>query len=349
MSLAMMIDAHGRKINYLRLSVTDRCNLRCRYCMPADGVPWLPRGGILSYEELFLVARTAVSLGIEKIRVTGGEPLIRKGILGFLARLGGIPGLRQLVLTTNGLLLKEMAEPLKRTGVQRLNISIDSLVPETFRGITRGGDVSRVHSGIAAAEAAGFPIKLNMVVMRGVNDPEVVDFAALTLDKPYAVRFIEFMPSSADTDWQSMVVPGREILDRISKRFDFSRVEPGGTGGARERLPDPRRRRDHRRDHPRHRTFLRRVQPDPCDRLRDGEGMPVLRVGNGPEADPAGKRSVGTGKSHFTNRRRQAGEASTSRRTSRILDPGHVPGRRLNPHCPCRPRCGNIRPSCSSR
>ena len=228
---AMMIDAYGRKINYLRLSVTDRCNLRCRYCMPANGIPLLPQGEILSYEELFLVARTAVSLGIEKIRVTGGEPLVRKGILGFLSRLAGIPGLRQLVLTTNGLLLEEMAEPLKRTGVQRLNISIDSLVPENFRRITRGGDVSRVLCGIAAAEVSGFPIKLNMVVMRGVNDHEVVDFAALTLDKPYAVRFIEFMPSGADTDWSSRVVPGREILDRISKRFGFDEIDRGELAG----------------------------------------------------------------------------------------------------------------------
>jgi cyclic pyranopterin phosphate synthase len=227
----MMIDAHGRKINYLRLSVTDRCNLRCRYCMPADGVPLLPHGEILSYEELSLVARAAVSLGIEKIRVTGGEPLVRKGILGFLSRLAGIPGLRQLVLTTNGLLLEEMAEPLKSAGVQRLNISIDSLVPENFLRITRGGDVSRVLSGIAAAEAARFPIKLNMVVMRGVNDHEVVDFAALTLDKPYAVRFIEFMPSGADTDWPSRVVSGREILDRISKRFGFAEIGRGELAG----------------------------------------------------------------------------------------------------------------------
>jgi cyclic pyranopterin phosphate synthase len=228
---AMMIDAHGRKINYLRLSVTDRCNLRCRYCMPAEGVPWLPHGEILSYEEMVLVARTAVSLGIEKIRVTGGEPLVRKGILDFLSRLAGIPGLRQLVLTTNGLLLPEMAESLKTAGVQRLNISIDSLVPENFRRITRGGDVSRVLSGIAAAEAAGFPIKLNMVVMRGINDHEVVDFAALSLDKPYAVRFIEFMPSGADTDWQSRGIPGQEILDRISKRFVFDDIERGELAG----------------------------------------------------------------------------------------------------------------------
>lgn len=222
---AMMIDGHGRKINYLRLSVTDRCNFRCRYCMPAEGVPLLPHGEILSYEELHLVARTAVTLGIEKIRVTGGEPLVRRGILGFLSRLAGIPGLRQLVLTTNGLLLEEMAEPLKSAGVQRLNISLDSLVPENFARITRGGDVSRVLSGIAAAERAGFPVKLNMVVMRGINDHEVVDFAALTLDKPYTVRFIEFMPSGTEgVEWRSQVVPGREILDIIAKSYPFDEI-----------------------------------------------------------------------------------------------------------------------------
>jgi len=228
----MMIDGHGRKINYLRLSVTDRCNFRCRYCMPEGGVPLLPHGEILRYEELLLVARTAVKLGIEKIRITGGEPLIRKGILGFLSRLAELPGLRQLVLTTNGLLLEEMAESLKSAGVQRLNISLDSLVPENFARITRGGDVSRVLSGIAAAERAGFPIKLNMVVMRGVNDHEVVDFAALTLDKRYTVRFIEFMPSGGEgVEWRSQVVPGREILELVSKRYPFDEIRRGELAG----------------------------------------------------------------------------------------------------------------------
>jgi cyclic pyranopterin phosphate synthase len=232
MSLAMMIDAHGRKINYLRLSVTDRCNLRCRYCMPADGVPLLPHGEILSYEELLLIARTAVSLGIEKIRVTGGEPLVRRGILVFLSRLAGIPGLRQLVLTTNGLLLEEMAEPLKNAGVQRLNVSIDSLDLQNFQRITRRGGMTRVLAGIAAAERAGFPIKLNMVVMRGVNDHEVVDFAALTLDKAYTVRFIEFMPSSGEKDdWRSHVVPGREILEKVAKLYPFDEISRGELAG----------------------------------------------------------------------------------------------------------------------
>jgi cyclic pyranopterin phosphate synthase len=232
MRIVMMIDGYGRKINYLRLSVTDRCNFRCRYCMPADGVPLLAHGDILSYEELSLIARTAVSLGIEKIRVTGGEPLIRRGILGFLSRLAGIPGLRQLVLTTNGLLLEEMAAPMKRAGVQRLNISIDSLDPQNFQRITRRGGMTRVLAGIAAAERAGFPVTLNMVVMRGVNDHEVVDFAALTLDKPYAVRFIEFMPSGGEEgDWRSHVVPGREILERIAKHYPFDEIDRGELAG----------------------------------------------------------------------------------------------------------------------
>ena len=217
-----LIDSFGRKINYLRLSVTDRCNMRCSYCMPAEGVAKLCHSDILSYEELFLIARTAVSLGIEKIRVTGGEPLVRKGIVDFLSRLSGIPGLRQLVLTTNGLCLDEMAEPLRAAGVQRLNISLDSLQPGVFASITRGADLSRVMAGIAAAERAGFPIKINMVVMRGINDREVIDFAMLALRKPYTIRFIEYMPAIKEKEWQSLVVPGQEIMARVGERLELA-------------------------------------------------------------------------------------------------------------------------------
>ncbi len=220
-----LIDSYGRKINYLRLAVTDRCNMRCQYCMPAEGVAKLTHQDILSYEELFLVARTAISLGVEKIRVTGGEPLVRKGVVEFLSRLSALRGLKQLVLTSNGLLLAEMADELRRAGVQRLNISLDSLQPDTFRRVTRCGDVARVLDGIAAAERAGIPIKINMVVMRGVNDAEIVDFARLTLDKPYSVRFIEYMPAIKEHGWQSLVVPGSEILDRIAREFDFRALE----------------------------------------------------------------------------------------------------------------------------
>jgi GTP 3',8-cyclase len=219
----VLIDSYGRKINYLRLSVTDRCNLRCIYCMPAEGVRKLRHQEILSYEELMLLAETAVGIGIEKIRVTGGEPLVRNGILDFLGKLSTIPQLRQLVLTTNGMLLPKMAEDLRKAGVQRLNISLDSLRPETFACITRCGDLGKVLAGIRIAEEAGFPIKLNMVVMRGMNDDEVVEFAGLTLLKPYMVRFIEYMPVVKDPDWHSLVVPGEEIIRRIAAAY---RVQP---------------------------------------------------------------------------------------------------------------------------
>lgn len=214
-----LIDSYGRRINYLRLAVTDRCNLRCQYCMPAEGVAKLGHDDILSYEELFMVAEAAVSMGLEKIRVTGGEPLVRKGIVAFLARLSSLAGLKQLVLTTNGLLLEEMADELAQAGVQRLNISLDSLQPGTFRSVTRCGDLARVLAGIAAAERAGLPVKINMVVMRGVNDAEVLDFVRLTIDKPYTVRFIEYMPTIKEENWQSLVVPGREILERIDGEY----------------------------------------------------------------------------------------------------------------------------------
>lgn len=214
-----LIDTFGRQINYLRLSVTDRCNLRCRYCMPAAGLPRMAHEDMLSYEELVRVATAAVSLGIRKIRVTGGEPMVRRGVVPFLRRLGEIPGLKELVLTTNGLLLEEMALPLRQAGVQRLNISLDSLQPETFSRITRGGDLQRVLAGIDAAETAGFPPpKINMVVMRGINDGELLDFASLTLRRRWTVRFIEYMPAIREVGWEKLSVSGEEILARIRRR-----------------------------------------------------------------------------------------------------------------------------------
>lgn len=218
-----LLDSHGRRINYLRLSVTDRCNLRCRYCMPVNGVPMAGNHDILHYEELLQIACAAVAIGVQKIRVTGGEPLMRRGIIDFLRQLAAIPGLQRLVLTTNGILLPEMAVLLRGAGVESINISLDSLRPETFALITRGGDLSQVLSGIAAAESAGFRfIKINVVVMRGVNDDELEKFAELTLERPYRVRFIEYMPTLAESDWKATVVPGAEILDRISRKFTMA-------------------------------------------------------------------------------------------------------------------------------
>lgn len=223
-----LTDSLGRKINYLRLSITDRCNMRCFYCMPSMGVVDKGHRAVLSYEELLLIAEVAVGLGIEKIRVTGGEPLVRLGVVGFLERLAAIPGLQHLAVTTNGLLLEEMAEDLHRVGVQRLNVSLDSLNAETFRKITRGGDLHQVLAGLDAAERAGFPPpKINVVAMRGVNDEEILDFAALTLTRGNSVRFIEYMPAIKENGWQRYCISGSEILERISTRYALEEVDRG--------------------------------------------------------------------------------------------------------------------------
>ncbi len=231
-----LLDPFGRKINYLRLSVTDRCNLRCLYCVPGKKPAAAARGEILGYDDLERVARAAVSLGVEKIRVTGGEPLSRRGIVGFLGRLAAIPGLKRLVVTTNGVLLPAMARNLRGAGVESVNISLDSLRADVFSRITGGGSLRSVLHGIAAAEDAGFPyIKINVVVIRGVNESEAADFAALSLAKPYRVRFIEYMPTAGGAGWRSAVVPGDEILEDLSRRYDLRPVPRDAlTGPARE-------------------------------------------------------------------------------------------------------------------
>jgi GTP 3',8-cyclase len=226
-----MLDGHGRTINYLRLSITDRCNLRCRYCMPAEGVTRKACGEILRYEELLRIVAAAAELGIRKVRVTGGEPLVRKGVLGFLRRVAGTPGIEEVALTTNGLLLAEQAQALRDAGVGRLNVSLDSLHPETFAAITRGGSLSAVLAGLKAAEAAGLPIKLNMVVMRQVNDREILSFAALSLTKPWSVRFIEYMPTLREDGWRQQVVSGGEILERLRRHFPLQAISSGSYCG----------------------------------------------------------------------------------------------------------------------
>lgn len=238
-----LTDSLGRTINYLRLSVTDRCNMRCFYCMPPEGVPDKGHGAILSYEELLLIAESAVGLGIEKIRITGGEPLVRLGIAGFLERLAAIPGLNHLALTTNGALLSAMAADLYRAGVQRLNVSLDSLDPRTFSTITRGGDVATVLAGLDAAERAGFPPpKINCVVMRGVNDHELLDFAALSLHRGNSIRFIEYMPAIREDNWQRFSISGTEILERIAGRYTLEQVDKGPFAGPSQdyRIPSAR-------------------------------------------------------------------------------------------------------------
>ena len=198
-----MLDGCGRTIDYLRLSVTDLCNYRCRYCMPADGVCKRPHADILSVEELVEIGRAAVACGVKKIRLTGGEPLVRRGILDICRGLRAIPDLEELCLTTNGSLLPSMATPLREAGVDRLNISLDTLRPDRFREMTRLGTLSDVLEGIRAAEDAGFTnLKLDTVLIGGFNDDEIGDFLNLTMDHPWEIRFIELMPMGPCAEWE---------------------------------------------------------------------------------------------------------------------------------------------------
>ncbi|MBI4832754.1 MAG: radical SAM protein, partial [Candidatus Lindowbacteria bacterium] len=181
-----------RTINYLRISVTDFCNYRCTYCMPPGGVEWMPRAEILTFEEIRSVVSAAIPLGVNRIRLTGGEPLMRHGIVDLIRMLARLPGIDDIALTTNGSRLEEFAIPLRESGVKRLNVSLDSLRPERYGQITRGGSFDKVWRGIEAARSAGFDIiKLNVVVIKGINDDEIEDFATLTRTHPYEVRFIE--------------------------------------------------------------------------------------------------------------------------------------------------------------
>ncbi len=228
-----MEDTFGRKIEYLRLSVTDRCNLRCRYCMPADGVESMDHVSVLSYEELLRVARVATRCGVKKIRVTGGEPLVRRGIVDFIRELAALPGSPEITLTTNGLLLADMAADLRRVGLSRVNVSLDSLREDRFAYITRRSGVDKVLAGLKEAEAAGLtPLKINMVPLKGVNEDEIGDFARLALESPWEIRFIEFMPVSGGLDFTpEHMFPASAILEelgKVAKLIPLLRQGPSG-------------------------------------------------------------------------------------------------------------------------
>jgi len=215
----MLLDLYQRKINYLRISVTDRCNLRCRYCMPEEGLSLIPHQDILSYEEILRLVRVFVLEGISKVRLTGGEPLVRKGIVDFVSRLSEIEGIKDLSLTTNGLLLKDFAADLKRAGLKRINISLDTLNCNKFSLITRKNGYDQVWQGIEETMKVSLsPIKINMVAIKGFNDDEIESFALLTLHHPLIVRYIEYMPSGNGEEWkEGNILTISEIKKRLEE------------------------------------------------------------------------------------------------------------------------------------
>ncbi|WP_417909116.1 GTP 3',8-cyclase MoaA [Candidatus Electronema sp. PJ] len=229
-----LVDLFSRTISYLRLSLTDRCNLKCLYCVPEEGgLPKLEQEDLLSYEELLRVVRAAVSLGMTKLRLTGGEPLVRRDLMRFVKQLAEIKGLRDIRITTNGVLFEQYAEELRAAGISKINISLDSLKPERFARITGADCFAQVWRGIEKAQAVGFaPVKLNMVVMRGVNDDELADFAQLSRDTALHVRFIEFMPIGESSRWhKDTYVPSDEIKARLRDLGELIPVHRSETDG----------------------------------------------------------------------------------------------------------------------
>jgi GTP 3',8-cyclase len=225
-----LVDSFGRVHTNLRISVTDRCNIRCFYCMPETGVEFVPRQDILSFEEIERFVRIAVGLGIDKVRVTGGEPLVRKDLPVLIRRLAAIPGIRDLALTTNGVLLGEMAQPLYDAGLRRLNIHVDTLDRERFRQITRRDDLDKVLAGIETAKRVGFgPIKLNAVAVKDLVEPDLVPLALFARENGFQVRFIEFMPLDAQGLWGRGKVLLADDIVRILSR-EIAPLEP---------IPDP--------------------------------------------------------------------------------------------------------------
>jgi GTP 3',8-cyclase len=245
----MLIDRFGRKITYLRISVTDRCNYRCVYCMPPEGIPRQAHADILSYEEILQVAGKAVEMGIRRIRLTGGEPLVRRELVTLVRGLADIPHLEEISLTTNAFRLAELAEPLAQAGLKRVNVSLDTLRADRFERITRGGVLASVMEGLHAAERAGLqPIKLNAVVVRGVNEDELCDLARLTVDHAWDMRFIELMPVGNGMDWgpgfpapPNRLVPVAEMHHILAPLALSPLQETAGDGPARIfRIPGAR-------------------------------------------------------------------------------------------------------------
>lgn len=221
---SFLLDRFGRRLDYLRLSVTDRCNLRCSYCMPKEGVPWVKRSEVLSWEELYHLSEILTGGGVRKIRVTGGEPFVRAGLVPFLSRLRGLPGPPEIVLTTNATLLEGFLGALEEIGLTRINVSLDSLRSDRFRRLTGQDLFSDAWRGIELAMARGFALKLNVVVLDGLNDDEILDFALLSENRDLTVRFIEAMPFAEVACGAGAPMDGDAILNRIRGSLHLERA-----------------------------------------------------------------------------------------------------------------------------
>jgi len=233
-------DSFQRPINYLRISVTDRCNLRCVYCMPQEGITQMAHYDILSYEEIYTLVKAAAELGINKVRLTGGEPLVRAGVSDLVRLIAGIETIDDISLTTNGILLAQYAAELKEAGLMRVNVSLDTLKPDRFRQITRCGDLADTLNGIETAGAVGLtPVKINMVVMAGVNDDELPDFARKTVNDGWHVRFIEHMPVNGDTPLSPKLFSVSDMRKRIESlgKLEPWKIEVGNGPAKYFRLP----------------------------------------------------------------------------------------------------------------
>ncbi|MHB1420269.1 MAG: GTP 3',8-cyclase MoaA [Bacillota bacterium] len=230
-----MQDAFGRNIDYLRISVTDRCNLRCIYCMPPEGVKLKKHEEILSLEEIFQIANSSAKLGINRFRITGGEPLVRKNMVELVSKLASIPGVEDLAMTTNGVLLKSFAAALKTAGLRRVNVSMDTLDDDKYHFVTRGGQLSTVLEGITSALEAGLdPVKVNVVIMRDFNEMEVLDFVRLAREWGVHVRFIELMPiGEAPCFSEAGFIPVNEVYSLIGEHFNLLPQKITGNGPAR--------------------------------------------------------------------------------------------------------------------
>lgn len=237
MSNSKLIDKYNRRLNYLRISITDRCNLQCSYCTDRNLIPKLGQKEVLSYEEILRLVRLSVSLGISKVRITGGEPLVRKGVYDFLGELTKIDGLLDIPITTNGIFLKDNLERIKAAGIKRINVSLDTLQSKKYKEITGHDMFDQVWAGIELAQKIGFdPIKLNIVALNGINDDEFLDFAKLSFSYPFHIRFIEYMPIGTPRVKAGQPLLAPEIKSRLSVLGKLIPVEKGINDGPAERF-----------------------------------------------------------------------------------------------------------------